>query len=242
MNKSNSDNGSNTKRQGTEHNGRDTRGRFTKGNAGGPGNPFARRTAELRKMLLDTVTDQDMRQAARKLVELAKGGDVAAAKLLFAYVIGKPADAVDPDRLDIDEMRLLEEQSTPPQTIHGVLNGMPAKLACSLTRSTWPYMVAQQCAPLSQGLEEMDQSDAERAQGETNRANKERRARQRPSANGPDGADRQAVRREDKGRKAEAAPAKQQPMTNGENEALADELAREMVLKFLTGEGGEQAT
>jgi hypothetical protein len=34
---------------------------------------------------------------------------VPAAKVLLAYVVGKPAEAIDPDRLDLDEFRLLAE-------------------------------------------------------------------------------------------------------------------------------------
>ena len=233
MNTSTGSNGNTAEPQAADNKGRDARGRFTKGNAGGPGNPFARRTAELRKMLLDTVTDADMRQASRKLIELATAGDVAAIRLLFAYVIGKPAEAIDPDRLDIDEMRLLQEVSTPPQTMHGVLNGMPAKLACSLTRTTWPYMVAEQVAPLKQGFEETDRRDAARPQAATKAGDREKQA-QRPSGNGHDGAGRRTAP------KAEAAPARGRPMANGENDALADELAREMVLTFLTGERGAE--
>src|SRR6516162_8234307 len=41
--------------------GRDQRGRFVTGNQRGPGNPFARRVAGLRQVLLDTVTDDDLR-------------------------------------------------------------------------------------------------------------------------------------------------------------------------------------
>ncbi len=36
--------------------GRDPNGRFAPGNVGGPGNPFARRVAELRQIMLDCVT------------------------------------------------------------------------------------------------------------------------------------------------------------------------------------------
>ena len=34
------------------HTGRDASGRFTRGNKGGPGNPFARQVGQLRKALL----------------------------------------------------------------------------------------------------------------------------------------------------------------------------------------------
>src|ERR671935_510349 len=77
--------------------GRDARGRFTGGNKYGPGNPFARQTAQLRKVLLEVVTEEQMRVVAYKLLLLAQAGNLAAIKLLLQYVIGKPSDSVDPD-------------------------------------------------------------------------------------------------------------------------------------------------
>lgn len=85
--------------------GRDARGRFTAGNLGGPGNPFARRVAALRTALLKAVTEADIDAIARQLVEQAKAGDVPACKLLFAYVLGKPAPAPNPDDLDWQELQ-----------------------------------------------------------------------------------------------------------------------------------------
>ena len=82
---------------------RDANGRFAIGNGGGPGNPFARQTAALHKALLDKVTVEEIGAIADKLLELAKAGNLAAAKLLLQYVIGKPAQAVQPDNLDIEE-------------------------------------------------------------------------------------------------------------------------------------------
>jgi hypothetical protein len=84
-------------------NGRDQRGRFTAGNAGGPGNPFARRVARLRTILMEYVTDQDMEEIVGQLVVMAKFGDLAAIKLLFQYTLGKPGKAVDPSALDAEE-------------------------------------------------------------------------------------------------------------------------------------------
>ena len=83
-------------------NGRDAGGRFAKGNPGGPGNPFARRVARLRSLLLDAVSDDDLRAVVAKMVEKAKAGDVAAAREVLTRTIGKPTDAIDPD-LDFDE-------------------------------------------------------------------------------------------------------------------------------------------
>jgi len=63
----------------TEPAGRDSSGRFCRGNQGGPGNPFARKTAALRQALLDTVTAEDLQAIVRQLIQQAKEGDVSVA-------------------------------------------------------------------------------------------------------------------------------------------------------------------
>ena len=88
-------------------NGRDGHGRFAKGNPGGPGNPFARRTAALRSVMLDTVGEDDLKAIVAKLVEQAKGGDVVAAREVLTRIIGRPTESPDPDRLDAHEATLL---------------------------------------------------------------------------------------------------------------------------------------
>jgi hypothetical protein len=89
--------------------GRDSRGRFTKGNPGGPGNPFARRIAAFRTALCTVVTEKDIQELAYQLLAQAKLGDLASAKLLLAYAIGRPTDAVDPDALDVKELQLFRQ-------------------------------------------------------------------------------------------------------------------------------------
>ena len=98
----------------TPGNGRDPKGRFTRGNRCGHGNPFARRVAALRTLLLHKVRDDDLDQIADLLVGKAKAGDLVAVKLLFSYVLGRPAEQPDPDRLDVDEWDLLREQVKEP--------------------------------------------------------------------------------------------------------------------------------
>src|SRR5262249_16838246 len=65
--------------------------------AGGPGNPYPRRVAALRRALLDSVTEDDMSAIAEAVIGEAKTGNVAAAKLLFQYVLGKPDSAMNVD-------------------------------------------------------------------------------------------------------------------------------------------------
>ena len=69
---------------------RDAQGRFTKGNAGGPGNPYGKRVARLRSMILEAVSDDDLRAVVAALLERARAGDLAAIKLLFDRVLGRP--------------------------------------------------------------------------------------------------------------------------------------------------------
>lgn len=87
-------------------NGRDSRGRFTAGNPGGPGNPYAQRVGKLRNALLDAVTEDDLRGVIEALVEKAKGGDVAAARILFDRCLGPPIAADILERIEA-----LEEQA-----------------------------------------------------------------------------------------------------------------------------------
>lgn len=91
-------------------NGRTAAGRFAPGNAGGPGNPFARRVASLRRAMLDAVSEADMAAIAAALVDKAKAGDVAAVKVLLPYLVGPVAPVVDPDRLDEHEANARQSQ------------------------------------------------------------------------------------------------------------------------------------
>jgi hypothetical protein len=56
--------------------GREANGRFAKNNHGGPGNPFARQTAALRKQLLESVTKEDMDAICTTPIWRARAGSV----------------------------------------------------------------------------------------------------------------------------------------------------------------------
>ena len=87
-------------------NGRNGNGKFAKGNAGGPGNPYARRVARLRGLLLDNVTDEDLKAIVVALVDKAKAGDLNAAREVLTRTIGRADAAPDPDRLDVEAKAL----------------------------------------------------------------------------------------------------------------------------------------
>jgi hypothetical protein len=91
--------------------GRDARtGRFGKGNLAALGhvNPTAQARAELQKALVAAVSKTDIEAMARRLLADALRGQVASAELLLKYVVGKPAKADDPDRVDLEAWRLIQ--------------------------------------------------------------------------------------------------------------------------------------
>ena len=71
-------------------NGRGPDGRFLAGNPGGPGNPHAKKVAQLKSALLRAVSTRDLRAIIKKLIEQATAGDVQAAKVVLEWSVGKP--------------------------------------------------------------------------------------------------------------------------------------------------------
>ena len=92
-------------------NDRDPLGRFTPGNGGGPGNPFARMVAELRKVAVEAVPREKLRAIFVKMSDLALEGNLQAAKFVTAYTIGKPRPASEPDRMDLQEWQQFKEEA-----------------------------------------------------------------------------------------------------------------------------------
>ena len=86
-------------------NGRDAKGKFVKGNPGGPGNPFARKVHRLRAALISAVTEEDIQEIVQARVKLAKNGDVAAAREVLSRTLGKPQEADLIERLsELEEL------------------------------------------------------------------------------------------------------------------------------------------
>lgn len=86
---------------------RDARGRFLPGNKGGPGNPFAAQVGRLRAALLRAVKPADLREVVTALLEQAKSGNVAAARLVLEYCLGRPVEADVIERIEAIERRVL---------------------------------------------------------------------------------------------------------------------------------------
>jgi len=93
-------------------------GQFAKGNAGGPGNPYARRVAQLRKLMLEAVSEDDVRAIIAALVKRAKAGDLSAAREILNRLVGKPGyiEQADPDRVDLHEAELASDRQQQERT------------------------------------------------------------------------------------------------------------------------------
>jgi hypothetical protein len=72
-------------------NGRDSKGQFVKGNPGGPGNPLVKRVHRIRTLMLTEVDEADLRAIVKKLIAMAKAGDLAAIREVLDRCLGKSA-------------------------------------------------------------------------------------------------------------------------------------------------------
>jgi hypothetical protein len=69
---------------------RDARGRFARGNRGGPGNPLGAKAGKFRAKLFSSITVKDFAEVVASLLAEAKAGEGWAVKLFLAYAIGEP--------------------------------------------------------------------------------------------------------------------------------------------------------
>lgn len=72
-------------------------GKFMKGHKGlpGAGNPHAAKVEALRKAMYAAVDKNDLKAVFTKLLLEAKNGNVKAASLLFAYLLGRPKEQIE---------------------------------------------------------------------------------------------------------------------------------------------------
>jgi hypothetical protein len=149
---------------------RDAQGRFTPGNQCSRGNPFARKCAELRKALVNAVTPQDISEIVAKLIEKAKAGDAAAARVLFSYALGKPATAVDPDTINQQELQTLAINREDRDAAMRVVQLPPVELTLAMLHEAIPYMDRAKAVKIRDrfraSVQDEKEDDTEEAQGE----------------------------------------------------------------------------
>jgi hypothetical protein len=150
--------------------GRGPDGKFAPGNHLGRGNPFARKCAELRKALLNAVTAQDIAEIVAKLLEKAKAGDAAAARVLFSYTMGKPAPVVDPDTINQQELQTLATNREDCDAAMRVVQLPPVELTLAMLHEAIPYMDRAKAVKIRDrfraSVQDEKEDDTDEAQGE----------------------------------------------------------------------------
>jgi hypothetical protein len=127
---------------GTNKPGREPDGRYTKGNAGGPGNPHARHCAYMLAVFRKTVSEEQMVAVFNALAAKAMGGDVSAAKVLLSYTIGKPGNAPQPDLIDRDEWEHFQKDAMTLEEMQRALGRLPCSLGNEIVSTARPIMSA----------------------------------------------------------------------------------------------------
>jgi hypothetical protein len=145
----------------TGSNGHDQEGRFAEGNRCAVGNPFARRLAAHRSRLLDAVSDDDVRAVVAVMLENAKAGDVAAARLILTYVVGKPTPVADPDAVDLDEFRLFRQPAEATAILTYAASALPPDMAVRLVHAFRPHLANVTLDALHDQLTAPDAADLE---------------------------------------------------------------------------------
>ena len=165
--------------QETGATGRESNGRYVKGNRGGPGNPFARQVAAFRVCLINCVTQDDFKAIVYRLVERAKCGNLQAIKLLFSYMLGTPKPVVEPDELDLNEMHLAHQAALAAEALQEALMANPP------ANDAPPLPYGEISTPAAPGVHEAPQPPPA-SEPSTNRASHEPcplTASEAPSAN-----------------------------------------------------------
>jgi hypothetical protein len=99
---------------------RDEKGRFIKGNGGGPGRPSKEREVLYYDILITAVTTDRWRKIIGKAIEQAIRGDSVARKWLADYLIGAPIQKLEHAGKDGDNLKILVEYVNSPHTATGV--------------------------------------------------------------------------------------------------------------------------
>lgn len=176
---------------------RDGRGRFVPGNGGGPGNPFGRRVAELRKRMLAAISDEVIDELILKAIELGRGGDLAAIKFVVQYCVGRSGQTANPDRVDVEEWRLAQESAVSASAWHELFQQVPVEAVHSVNRIAWACQGERFRQFMKEGLDARrpnDETPADESDGETDGRPEEahstsapRDRKSAPSANGGNG-------------------------------------------------------
>jgi len=166
---------------------RELGGRYAKGNPGGPGNPFGRQVALLRKTILADATPDRVQALVKKIYDMAMDGILAAAKLYLSYAVGKPTPMADPDRVDFHEMEIYRETVPLKQELTGMMQTGTPEYLLEVARFTRPLVGAIHQQTLMDGFRNSLETSGERKAQEAKEEAEAERLLNSPGPELPDG-------------------------------------------------------
>ena len=102
---------------------RDERGRFTKGNPGGPGGA-RRKSCELRRAIEDAISSEHVQAIMRRAARMALEGDLKAMQFVVDRACGKAAATqADPEPLEV-QLPALDSAADCKQAVQTILDGV----------------------------------------------------------------------------------------------------------------------
>ena len=215
----------------TPPNDRDAGGKFTKGNAGGPGNPHARACAKMLEIFRNSFSEDEMLQIFRMLYVKAVSGDIGAAKIILSYKIGKPLPAPHPDSIDRDEWDHYQSDAIREQEMKHVMTSLPTQAGNDIVRVSLPIMTASRMNDFASqlvdslptkkkdegGRRKKDEKKTAPKKNEGARnTNEEKTASSEPIANGNLGGEN-AERGEGRNQKTARTSSTEAPLANGKS-------------------------
>lgn len=144
-------------------NGRDEKGRFAKGNPGGPGNPQIRKQAVYRQAIREAVTEVDFAKIVAVLIKKAQDGDVTAARVILNRTLGRstPAREDEATTFELPPITQVEDLSLAGQVImralaSGEISATQATVFSALLEQTRKSM---ETIDLVQRIEQLEKLD-----------------------------------------------------------------------------------
>jgi hypothetical protein len=138
----------------------------------------------MRQEFFAAVTKEDMAIIVRALIDKAKAGDVAAARLVLQYTLGKPVETVDPDRLDEMEWEQWQREKVDADSA-AALGGIHVSTVNTLARGVTPVIQKVHFAEMKRQIDESEQryreQTAEREREEAREAARRARRAERQS-------------------------------------------------------------
>ncbi|MFO0969236.1 MAG: hypothetical protein U0793_27080 [Gemmataceae bacterium] len=113
------------------------------------GNPYNRRVARLKWALLDAAPEEKITAIGEKLVQLALEGNVAAARVLFTYVLPK---GVEPDRVNMDEWEGYRKEQRMEEEMRPIMKSLEPEFALDIVRMLRPAASAGKAALMGEVL------------------------------------------------------------------------------------------